>query len=106
MLLRPATNILSTKFIVILLFITGKSYLLRAIANYATEKNLKVCVSTPTGKLYVRYKQQLPNCRCNTVHTNFFIPVGVKDPGSINWTLSDVHLLLVDEVPFIYLKCL
>ena len=68
------------------------------IANYATDKNLAVCVSVPTGKLAARYKQQLPNCGCNTVHSNFTIPVGAKDMGSINWSLSDIHVLLIDEV--------
>ena len=79
-------------------FTPGKSYLLRMIATYATERNLAVCVSAPTGKLAARYKQQLPNCRCNTVHSNFTIPVGQKDLGSINWSLSDIHVLLIDEV--------
>ena len=79
-------------------FTSGKSYLLRMIATYATERNLAVCVSAPTGKLAARYKQQLPNCRCNTVHSNFTIPVGQKDLGSINWSLSDIHVLLIDEV--------
>ena len=76
----------------------GKSHLLKMIANYATDKNLAVCVSAPTGKLAARYKQQLPNCRCNTVHTNFTIPVDEKPAGSVNWSLSDVHVLLIDEV--------
>ena len=80
-------------------FLSGKSYLLRMIANYGTDKNLRVCVSAPTGKLAARYKQQLPDCRCNTVHSNFTIPVGAKRMGSINWSLSDIHVLLIDEVP-------
>ena len=76
----------------------GKSHLLRMIANCATDKNLAVCVSAPTGKLAARYKQQLPNCKCNTVHSNFTIPVAEKHTGSVNWSLSDVHVLLIDEV--------
>ena len=79
-------------------FTSGKSYLLRMIANYATGRNLATCVSAPTGKLTARYKQQLPNCQYNTVHSNFTIPVGQKDLGSINWSLSDIHVLLIDEV--------
>ena len=54
------------------------------IANYATLRNLAVCISAPTGKLAARYKQQLPSCRCNTVYSSFAIPVGQKDLGSIN----------------------
>ena len=79
-------------------FTSGKSYLLKMIANYASDRNLVVCVSAPTGKLAARYKQQLRNCRCNTVHSNFTIPVGQKDLGSMNWSLSDIHVLLIDEV--------
>ena len=76
----------------------GKSHLLRMIANYATDKNLAVCLSAPTGELAARYKQQLPNCRCNTVHSNFTVPVGEKHMRSVNWSLSDVHVLLIDGV--------
>ena len=43
------------------------------------------------------YAQQLPSCRCNTVHTNYFVPVGdVQQPNAINWSLADVHILLAD----------
>ena len=76
------------------------------IVNYVTDKNLGVCVSAPTGKLAARYKQQLPDCRCNIVHSNFTISVGTKDMEAINWSLSDVHALLIDEVPFTDFNCL
>ena len=57
------------------------------------------CVSAPTGKLSSTYAHQLPTCRCNTVHSNFFIPVdNTTHPTTINWDLSKVHVLLVDEV--------
>ena len=76
-------------------FTSGKSYLLKMIANYVSDRNLAVCVSAPTGKLAARYKQQLPNCRCHTVHSNFTVPVGQKDLGSMNWSLSDIHVCLL-----------
>ena len=79
--------------------ILGKSFLLRTIANRALDRGLNVCVSAPTGKLSSTYAHQLPTCRCNTVHSNFFIPVdNTTHPTTINWDLSKVHVLLADEV--------
>ena len=58
-----------------------------------------MCISAPTGKLASTYAQELPSCRCNTVHTNYFVPVGdAPQSNPINWSLADVHVLLVDEV--------
>ena len=48
------------------------------MANYATEHSYNVCVSAPTGKLASRYAKDLADCRCNTVHTNYHIPVGTN----------------------------
>ena len=80
-------------------YIIGKSFLLKHIADYALELGLNVCISAPTGKLASKYAIEHPMCRCNTVHTNYFIPVGNnKQRYAINWGLSDVHVLLVDEV--------
>ena len=77
----------------------GKSFLLKTIANCALDRGLNVCFSAPTGKLSSKYAHQLPMCRCNTVHSNFLIPVdNSTHPNTINWGLSDVHVLLVDEV--------
>ena len=78
----------------------GKSYLLNCIARYATENGYNVCVAAPTSKLALRYAKDLPDCRCNTVYTNFHIPVGTNKSSynTINWGLSDVHIIIVDEV--------
>lgn len=79
----------------------GKSFLLKTIASLAMERGLNVCMSAPTGKLASTYAEQFPDCRTNTVHTNFFILVGNnQEPNMINWSLSDVRILLVDEVLF------
>ena len=76
-----------------------KLFLLKHIANYALELGLIICISAPTGKLASKYAMEHPMCRCNTVHTNYFNPVGnSKQRYAINWGLSDVHVLLVDEV--------
>ena len=77
----------------------GKSFLLKTITNHALELSLNVCVSAPTGKLASKYAMELPMCRCNTVHTNYFIPVGnTKQANAITWGLSDKHVTLVDKV--------
>ena len=77
----------------------GKSFLLKIIANCALERGLNVCLSAPTGKLSCTYVHQLPMCICNTVHSNYFIPVDkTAHPNTINWSLSDGHVLLVDEM--------
>ena len=73
------------------------------------EQGLNVCAFAPTGKLALTYAEVLPFCRCNTVHTNYFVPVGNnKVKNAINWSLADVHVLLVDEVtidmPFLLLS--
>ena len=87
-----------------ILFITfnytiGKLFLLKSIANHALVLGLNVCVSAPTGKLASTYAIELPMCRCNTAHTNYFIPVGnTRQSNVINWGHCDVHVLLVDEV--------
>ena len=80
-------------------FSSYKSFLLKHIANYALELGLNICISAPTGKIASKYAMECPMCRCNTVHTNYFIPVGnSKQWYAINWGLSDLHVLLVDEV--------
>ena len=77
----------------------GKSFLLKTIANCALDRGLNVSLSAPTGKLSSTYAHQLPMCRCNTVHSNYFIPLDkTAHPNTINWSLSDVHVLLMDEV--------
>ena len=82
-----------------LIYTIGKSFLLKAIAHAAMEQGLNVCVSGPTGKLASTYAKVLPFCRCNTLHTNYFVPVGnTKGKNVINWSLTNVHVLLVDEV--------
>ena len=55
------------------------------------ENNFKFCVSAPTGKLAARYAKDLPDCRCNTVHTNYFFPVGDDQScyNTITWSLFD-----------------
>ena len=79
----------------------GKSFLLRAIANAAMDLGLNVCISAPTGKLASIYTQQFPSCQCNTVQSNYFVPVdNTKQTNTINWSLANVHALLVDKVHF------
>ena len=100
---------LLTIFIQILYFFLlictiGKSYLLKAIANCTLERGLNVSVSAPTRKLSSTYTHELPSCRCYTVHANYFIPVDNSNNNTINWSLSDIHVLLVDEV--ICIQCL
>ena len=69
----------------------GKSFLLKTIASLAMERGLNVCMSAPTGKLVSTYSEQFPDCRGNTVHTNFFIPVGNnKEPNMINWSRGTI----------------
>ena len=77
----------------------GKSFLLKTTVNFALECELNVCISGLTGKLASTNTEQLSDCRANTVHTNYFIPVGDnQQPNAINWSLADVHVLIVDEV--------
>ena len=77
----------------------GKLFLLKAIARAVMEQSLNVCVSAPIGKLASTYAEELPFCRCNTVHSNYFVPAGnTKGTNAINWSLADVHVLLNDEV--------
>ena len=60
---------------------------------------LNVCISVPTGKLASAYAQEFRSCQCNTVHTKYFIPIDkAKQPNTINWSLANIHVLLVDEV--------
>ena len=64
-----------------------------------TDRGLNFCLSAPAGKLCSRYAHQLLLCRCNTVHSNVFIPFdNSAHPATINWGLSDVHVLLADQV--------
>ena len=69
-----------------------KSSLLKHIANYALELGLNLCISAPTGKLASKYAMEHPMCRCNTIHSKYFNPVGnSKQRYAINRGLSDVH---------------
>ena len=77
----------------------GKSFLFTTIANCALDHRFNVCLSAPTGKLSSTYEHQLPICRRNADHRNFFNGVGkAAHPNIINWSLYDIHVLLVDEV--------
>ena len=79
--------------------VLGKSLLLKIIANRVLEVGLNCCISAPTGKLASAYATEFPDCRVNRVHANYFIPVGNTNRNNgINWSLADVHMLLVDEV--------
>ena len=41
----------------------------------------------------------------NTVHTNYFLPVGrINKNNGINWGLTDIHVLMVDEVRFYFIE--
>ena len=71
--------------------VLGKSLLLKIIANRVLEVGLNCCISAPTGKLASAYATEF--------HANYFIPVGNTNRNNgINWSLADVHMLLVDEV--------
>lgn len=59
----------------------------------------------PTGKLASAYAKDLPDCRVNNVHRNYFLPIGNTNKNNgINWNLADIHILLVDEVRVCYIK--
>lgn len=58
----------------LLLYMVLKSILLEYIANYAIQNDYNVCFSAPAGKLAARYARRLPECRCKTVHANFYVP--------------------------------
>ena len=61
--------------------------------------SLNVCILALTGKLASTYAQELPSCQSNTVHTNYFIPIDkTKQSNTTNWSLANVHVLLVDKV--------
>ena len=77
------------------------SYLLKSIANQVLQLELNCCISTPTGMLTSVYTKDFPDCKVNTVHSNYFIPIGKTNKNNgINWNLADMHVLLVDEVRF------
>ena len=75
--------------------------MLKTIANRVLDLGLNCCILAPTGILASVYAKEFPECRANTVHTNYFIPVGKTNKNNgINWSLTDIHVLLVDEVSF------
>ena len=81
------------------IWVLGKLLLLKTIANRVSELGLNCCILAPTGKLARAYAAECPDYRVNTVHSNYFIPVGkTSQNNGINWSLTDVHVLLVDEV--------
>ena len=74
---------------------------MKTIANQVLQLGLNFCVSAPIRKLVSVYAKEYPHCRVNTVHSNYFIPVGnTKKNNGINRSLADVHVLLVDKVRF------
>ena len=78
---------------------------MKTIANRVLELGLNCCISAPTGKLASVYAKEFPQCRVNTVHANYFIPVGTTNKNNgINWGLTDIHVLLVDEVRFHFIE--
>ena len=78
---------------------------MKTIANRALERVLNCCISAPTGKSASLYAKEFPECRVNTVHTNYFIPVGTTNKNTgINRGLTDIHVLLVDKVRFHFIE--
>ena len=98
--LHVSTTITLTYFFLVLYIWSyiGKSILLEYIAKYAIQNGHNICISAPAGKLAAWYASRLPECRCSTVHSNFFVPVNNEEQLRINWNLADVHILIVDEV--------
>ena len=83
--------------------VLGKSLLLKTIGNCVSKLGLNCCISAPTGKIASAYAAEFPDCRVNTVHSNYFIPVGKTNQNNgINWSLTDIHVLLVDEIRCTY----
>ena len=80
---------------------------IETITNHVLQLDLNCCISAPTGKLASTYAKDFPACRVNTVHSNYFIPVDKTNKNNgINWGLADIHVLLVDEVIFYFIKSL
>jgi len=76
---------------------SGKSFVIKSIMAFCRERSLKVTLSCPTGKLASSYAMCFPDMRCDTVHSNFHIPVG-EVPPTVNWSLSDTHIFIIDEI--------
>lgn len=76
---------------------SGKSYLIRALMQFCLQHHLVPALACPTGKLAFTYSYEFPGVRCDTVHAMFNTPVG-DDNMVVNWGLSNVHLLVIDEV--------
>ena len=72
------------------------------------ENHCQPGITTWTALLYIstdRKVKEYRDYRVNTVHSNYFLPVGKADKNnSINWNLADVHVILVDEVRFSFVS--
>lgn len=76
---------------------SGKSYVIRSLIQFCLQHNLLPAVGCPTGKLASTFSYEFPGVRCDTVHSLFNILVG-EGNRMINWGLSNIHLLVIDEI--------
>ena len=81
----------------------GKSYTIKSIVNHLLRNDANVLVATPTGFLASVFKAMLPDdATCDTVHASFHYPVDTDSTSpSINWDLSYVDVIIIDEISMI-----
>ena len=70
------------------------------VKHIANQQNILVAV--PTGFLASRFRAILPDdVTCDTVHSVFHIPVDTTQQSSINWSLAQYDILIIDEISMI-----
>jgi hypothetical protein len=86
---------------------TGKSVVLKSIVKNSIAEQRHVLVCTPTGFLSSGYREffdQLTDCdlvKCDTIHSAFCFPVGIEEQPTVNWSVGQYELVIIDELSMV-----
>ena len=81
---------------------SGKSETICQSVKQCICNNENVLVAAPTGFLSTRFRAILPDgVACETVRSDFFIPVNVSEPPRVNWAISHFDIVIIDEISMI-----
>ena len=84
---------------------TGKTTAVRAAIYRFLSLKLKILVFCPIGFLASNYKAEFgDSITSDTLHSSFNIPIDRSEPPSMNWSLINFHVIVINEISMISLR--
>lgn len=80
---------------------SGKSQVMHVVSQIS-KNDVKVLIASPTGFLSSVSRAKTPDeIICETVHSAFHLPIHSDTAPTINWELSQLDLLVIDEISMV-----